>query len=139
MITLAQANAIITAALAKGREMGLKPLTVVVLDPGGVAIALAREDGSSNLRPKIATAKASGALDLGLSSRKIADMAAERPTFVGALAPLSAQGLVPAAGGVIVVDEAGRVLGAVGITGDLSDNDEACALAGIAAAGLRAQ
>lgn len=139
MITLAQANAIIAAALAKGREMGLKPLTVAVLDPGGVAIALAREDGSSNLRPQIATAKASGALDLGLSSRKIADMAAERPTFIATLAPLSPRGLVPAAGGVIVVDEAGQVLGAVGITGDLSDNDEACALAGIAAAGLRAQ
>lgn len=139
MITLAQAQTIITAALAKGREMGLKPLTVAVLDPGGVAIALAREDGSSNLRPQIAAAKASGALGLGLSSRKIAEMAAERPTFIATLAPLSPQGLVPAAGGVIVVDESGKVLGAVGITGDLSDNDEACALAGIAAAGLRAQ
>lgn len=138
MITLDQANAIAAAALAKGREMGLKPLTVAVLDAGGHLIALQRQDGSSNLRPQIAVGKANGALALGLSSRKIADMAVDRPTFVASLTTLSPQGLVPAAGGVIVVDATGATIGAVGITGDLSDNDEACALAGIAAAGLRA-
>ncbi len=139
MITLDQANAIVAAALAKGREMGLKPLTVAVLDAGGHLVALQRQDASSNMRPQIAIGKANGALALGLSSRKIAEMAVDRPTFVAALTPLSPQGLVPAAGGVIVVDEKGAALGAVGVTGDLSDNDEACALAGIAAAGLRAQ
>lgn len=139
MITLAQANTIATAALAKGREMGLKPLTVAVLDAGGHLIALQREDGSSNMRPQIAIGKAGGALALGLSSRKIADMAVDRPTFVASLTGLAPQGLIPAAGGVIVIDAAGATLGAVGITGDLSDNDEACALAGIAAAGLSAQ
>lgn len=138
-ITLNQAKTIIEAALAKGAELGLKPLTVVVLDPGGHAIASQRQDGASTLRPQIATAKASGALALGISSRKIGDMAAERPVFVGSLGPISAHGVVPAAGGVIVVDASGAPLGAVGITGDTSDNDEACALAGISAAGLIAQ
>ncbi len=138
-LTLAQAQTIATATLAKGRELGLKPLTVVVLDPGGHALALLREDGSSNLRPGIATGKASGALALGISSRKIAEMAAERPTFVGSLSGISQGGIIPAAGGVIVADEAGAVLGAVGVTGDTSDNDETAALAGIAAAGLTAR
>src|SRR5262245_30836205 len=127
-ITLAQAQTIAAEALRKGRELGLKPLTVVVLDPGGHALALLREDGSSNLRPGIATGKASGALALGISSRKIADMAAERPTFVASLGPISQGGIIPAAGGVIVTDGAGAVLGAVGVTGDTSDNDEIAAL-----------
>lgn len=138
-ITLAQAKTIITAAFAKGAELGLKPLTVVVLDPGGHQIAFERQDGASTLRPQIASGKAGGALALGVSSRKVADMAAERPSFVASLGPISPLGIIPAAGGVIVVDGAGSPLGAVGITGDTSDNDETCALAGIAAAGLVAQ
>ena len=137
-ISLQQANAIVAGALAKGREMGLKPLTVVVLDPGSNLIALQREDNSSTLRPQIAIGKAAGALALGISSRKIGDMAAERPSFVGSLVGIAPNGIIPAAGGVIVVDGS-DVIGAVGITGDLSDNDEAAALAGIAAAGLTAQ
>ena len=76
---------------------------------------------------------------MGVSSRKIAEMAVERPTFVAALAQMAPQGLIPAAGGVLVADELGHPLGAVGVTGDTSDNDELCALAGIAAAGLAAQ
>jgi uncharacterized protein GlcG (DUF336 family) len=138
-LTLAQAQTITTETLRKGRELGLKPLTVVVLDPGGHALALLREDGSSNLRPGIAAGKASGALALGVSSRKIAEMAADRPTFVGSLSGISQGGIIPAAGGVIVVDGAGAVIGAVGVTGDTSDNDETAALAGIAAAGLQAR
>ena len=137
-ISLEQANAIVAGALAKGREMGLKPLTVVVLDPGSNLIALQREDNSSTLRPQIAIGKAAGALALGISSRKIGDMAAERASFVGSLSGIAPNGIIPAAGGVIVVD-GGEIVGAVGITGDLSDNDEAAALAGIAAAGLTAQ
>lgn len=138
-LTLAQAQTITTEALRKGRELGLKPLTVVVLDAGGHTLALLREDGSSNLRPGIATGKASGALALGVSSRKIADMAVDRPTFVSSLGPISQGGIIPAAGGVIVVDDAGAAIGAVGVTGDTSDNDEIAALAGIAAASLTAQ
>ena len=136
-MTLDQANRIITAALAKGRELGLKPLCVAVLDEGGHLLAMQREDGSSSMRPQIAIAKAAGSLGLGVSSRKIGEMAAERPTFVASLASLAPQGLVPAAGGVIVAG-ADAPLGAVGITGDTSDNDELCALAGLAAAGLSA-
>lgn len=138
-ITLDQAGTVIAAGIAKGRELGLKPLTVAVLDAGGHLIAFQREDGASTLRPRIAVAKAGGALGLGVSSRKIGDMAAERPTFVASLGPISPHGVVPAAGGVIVVDQQGTPIGAVGVTGDTSDNDETCALAGIAAAGLTAQ
>ncbi|ARS28849.1 GlcG/HbpS family heme-binding protein [Sphingomonas sp. KC8] len=138
-ITLDQANSIIAASFAKGSELGLKPLSTVVLDAGGHLIAFQRQDGASTLRPQIACAKAGGALGLGISSRKIGDMAAERPTFIASLGPVAPHGVVPAAGGVIVVDESGAPIGAVGITGDTSDNDEACALAGIAAAGLKPQ
>ncbi len=138
-ISLHQAQAALHAALAKGRELQLKPLCVAVLDAGGHLIALGREDGASNLRPQIAIAKASGALGLGVSSRRIGEMAAERPTFIATVAGLNPDGLLPAAGGVIVVGAEGQTIGAIGITGDTSDNDELCALAGIAAAGLRAQ
>ncbi|HUO55760.1 MAG TPA: heme-binding protein [Rhodoblastus sp.] len=138
-LTLEQANVLISAALAKGRELGLKPLTVAVLDSGGHLIALQRQDGASTHRPQIAIGKANGALALGVSSRKIGEMAIERPTFIGALGPLLPQGVIPAAGGIILVGTDGAPIGAVGITGDTSDNDEACALAGAAAAGLAAQ
>lgn len=138
-ISLDQANRLIAAALAKGHELGLKPLTVVVMDAGGHPIAMQRQDGASTMRPQIACGKAGGALALGLSSRKIGDMAAERPSFVASLGPIAPHGLIPAAGGVIVIGDDGHPIGAVGITGDTSDNDEACALAGIAAAGLQAQ
>lgn len=138
-ISLDRANAIITAAFAHGRTINAKPLSVVVVDAGGHVIAFQRQDGASSLRLNIATAKAAGALALGVSSRKIAEMAVERPTFIAAVATLSPTGILPAAGGVIVVDGEGKAVGAVGITGDTSDNDEACALAGIADAGLTAQ
>jgi uncharacterized protein GlcG (DUF336 family) len=134
-ISLDQANKIISAALAKGRELGLKPLCVAVLDGGGHLIAMQREDGASTLRPQIAIGKAAGALGLGISSRKIGEMAAERPTFVATLASLAPQGLIPAAGGLIVAGSE-TPIGAIGVTGDTSDNDEICALAGLAAAGL---
>ena len=138
-ITLDQANRIVTGAFQKGAESKFKPLSVVVLDPGGHVIAFQRQDGASTMRFQIASGKASGALALGVSSRKIAEMAAERPSFVASLGPIALQGVIPAAGGVIVTGEGGVVLGAVGVTGDTSDNDEVCALAGIAAAGLKAQ
>jgi len=139
VIDLQAAEAIIAAARAEGRRLGLKPLSVAVLDAGGHLLAFAREDRSSNLRPQIAMGKAWGALALGVSSRKVAEMAVERPTFVNAAAGLSAGGMVPAAGGVLVVNGDGAVIGAVGVTGDTSDNDELCALAGVKAAGLAAK
>lgn len=135
-ISLDQAQTIVTGALKEARGLKLKPISVAVLDAGGHMIAFAREDGSSNLRPQIATAKASGALALGVSSRTIGEMAIERPTFINAAAGLNPAGIVPAAGGVLVKDADGAVIGAVGVTGDTSDNDELAALAGIKAAGL---
>ncbi|EIZ77894.1 hypothetical protein WSK_3565 [Novosphingobium sp. Rr 2-17] len=135
-LTLAQADAIVAATLAQGRELALRPLTVAVLDAGGHLVSFARQDGSSTLRPEIAMGKAGTALALGMSSRAVAGMATERPTFVTALGSIAPNGIIPAAGGVLVMDANGAVIGAVGVTGDSSDNDEACALAGIAAACL---
>lgn len=136
VISLQQAKTIIATVFAEGTRLGLKPLGIVVLDAGGHPIAFERQDGASIGRFAVALGKASGAVQIGISSRKISEMAAERPAFVGALAPILPHGVVPAAGGVIVVDEAGAVIGAVGVSGDTSDNDELCAIAGIEAAGL---
>jgi uncharacterized protein GlcG (DUF336 family) len=137
-ISLDQARTIIATTFAKGKELNLKPLSVVVLDAGGHVLAFERQDGASSGRFQIATGKAAGALFLGVSSRKVGEMAIERPTFLAALGPVAPSGIIPAAGGVIVSD-GGRAIGAVGVTGDTSDNDEIAALAGIAAAGLTAQ
>ncbi|CAN7630209.1 heme-binding protein [Phenylobacterium sp. LjRoot225] len=140
-LSLSPANTIIQGALAEAARLQLKPLTVAVLDAGGHVIALQRQDGASNLRPQLAIGKAAGALALGVSSRQIAAMAEERPRFVGALASLGASAampVVPAAGGVLIRNGADQLIGAVGITGDTSDNDELCALAGVRAAGLLA-
>ncbi|MES1984605.1 MAG: heme-binding protein [Pseudomonadota bacterium] len=138
-ITLQQATTVITAAFAKAQELELKPLGVVVLDAGGHVVAYHRQDGASTGRFQLAVGKAAGALFLGMSSRKIGDMAGERASFLSSLGPIAPSGVVPAAGGIIVVDAEGLAIGAVGISGDLSDMDEACAIAGIEAAGLRAQ
>ena len=138
MISLEQARTLIAATRAKGREMGLNPLTTVVLDAGGHLVAMEREDGSAYGRPDIAGGKAAGALAMGVSSRKLGEMAAERPQFMVALSSAWNGKLIPAAGGVLIRDGAGALLGAVGVSGDLSDKDEEAALAGIAAAGLAA-
>ncbi len=137
-LTLEQAIAIAGATVEKGREAGYKPLTVAVLDASGVVKVIHRDDGSSLLRPEIAVGKAWGSLGMGLSSRAIADLAAERPQFAASLAALAEGRVVPAAGGVLVQDGSGDTVGAVGVTGDTSDNDEECALAGIEAVGLQA-
>ena len=137
VITLDQANTIIAGALDKGRALGLKPLTVAVLDPGGHVVALQRETGASILRPQIAIGKAGGSLALGTSSRAISEMATERPSFVASLNGLTPIGIVPAAGGLLIKNLDGVLIGAVGVTGDLSDSDELCAMAGIEVALLR--
>jgi len=138
-LTLAQAATIVEAALKKGRELGLAPLTVAVLDAGGHLKAFAREDGSGIVRPQIAVGKAWGALGMGLGSRTLAKRVTEQgpqqQAFFAALNAMSEGRVVPAAGGVLIRD-GGGVIGAVGISGDVSDKDEACALAGIAAAKL---
>ena len=135
-LTLEQANAMITAACAAASEKGLKPISIAVLDAGGHLIAFQRQDGSSNLRPQIAIGKASGALAMGVSSRKIAEMASERPSFIAALGSIAHGGVIPAAGGLLAAGKDGSLLGAIGVSGDTSDNDELCALAGVEAAGL---
>jgi len=135
-ITLDQATTIIEATLAKGRELGLDPLTVVVLDPGGHAVALKREDRSGILRPQIATGKAWGALGMGFASRELARRAEEHPVFVAALTAASGGRVVPVPGGVLIRTSDGALVGAVGVSGDTSDDDEACAAHGVRAAGL---
>lgn len=137
-ITLAQAQAISVAALAKGRELGFAPLTVAVLDAGGILVCLMREDGSSLLRPEIATGKAWGTLGMGFGGRELARRAATVPQFFNALSDMSGGRMVPVPGGVLVRDNGGRIVGAVGISGDTSINDEICAVHGIEAAGLSA-
>lgn len=134
-LTLQQAQTIISDCLEWRQTNGLKPLTVAVLDAGGYLMALAREDGTSNLRPQIAQGKARGAVSMGLGSRALFERAKVEPFFVQAMNALSEGSLVPVAGGVLI-KEAGVILGAVGITGDNSDNDEACAIAAIQKAGL---
>ncbi|ANG64747.1 GlcG protein [Marinobacterium aestuarii] len=136
-VNLATALSISAAALSKGRELGAAPLTVAVLDQAGRVVSLQREDGSSLLRPEIATAKAWGSLALGKPSRLIAADAENRPAFIGAVNSLAQGNIIPVAGGVLVRDDAGVIVGAVGISGDTSDVDELCAMAGVAVSGLR--
>ncbi|RAI32368.1 GlcG/HbpS family heme-binding protein [Rhodoplanes serenus] len=137
-VGLSQASRIVDAALAKGRETGCDPLTVVVLDAGGHLVAAKREDGSGILRFEIAFGKAWGALGMGFGSRTYVERAKVNPAFVTALMAASGGRVVPVPSGVLIRDTGGQVIGAVGISGDTSDRDEVCALAGIAAVGLTA-
>jgi uncharacterized protein GlcG (DUF336 family) len=135
-LSLDQSQAILGAALAHARSAGFKPLAIAVLDARGALKAFVAENGTSLKRGEIAIGKAYGAVALGVGSRSIAAMAGERPHFVAAVTHAVGGSLVPVPGGVLIRGEAGRLLGAVGISGDTSDNDEAAAMAGIAAAGL---
>jgi len=136
-VTLAQASTIVDVALKRGRETNCAPLTVAVLDAGGHLVAFKREDRSGILRFDIAYGKAWGALGMGFGSRELGERAGKNPLFFGVLATVSHGRLVPVPGGVLIKDANG-VLGAVGISGDTSDKDEVCAVAGIEAAGLKA-
>jgi uncharacterized protein GlcG (DUF336 family) len=138
-ITLDLATSIINSAAGKADELELNPLGIAVLDSGGHLISFVRQDGASAGRFQIAMAKAAGALFMGFSSRQVGEIAAQRPIFISSVAQLAPAGLIPTAGGIIVVDNAGAVIGAVGISGDTPENDEICVLAGIASAGLKAQ
>jgi uncharacterized protein GlcG (DUF336 family) len=134
-LTLAIAQTIVTAAHAEARVKKMKPLGVAVLDARGALKAYGAEDGTSLERAAIAEGKAYGALAMALGSRTLGKMAAERPHFVAAVTH-SVRKLIPVAGGVLIKDQAGKILGAVGVSGDISDNDEIAALAGIKAAKL---
>jgi uncharacterized protein GlcG (DUF336 family) len=138
-IPLDTARTIIAGAREHASTAGFKPLTVVVLDAGGHVVAVEREDGSSMKRFEIAFGKAHGALSLGMGSRSIMGRAEQQPYFVAAVTSAVGGALVPVPGGVLVRDAGGDLLGAVGVTGDTSDNDEAAAVAGIEKSGLTAQ
>ena len=135
-LTLKVAVNLANQTIAAGRQIAAAPLTIAVLDSGGHLITLQREDGASLLRPQIAIGKAWGAIALGKGSRLLALDAQQRPAFIAALNSLGQGSVVPAPGGVLIRDQAGRVLGAVGITGDTSDIDEQCAISAIEAEGL---
>ena len=136
-LTLDIARKILDAALAKAGEKKMKPLVITVLDARGCVKACAAQDGTSLMRGKIAHGKAYGALALGMGSRALFQRAQEQAFFIDAVNTLGQGRLVPVPGGVLIQHE-GVLLGAVGVSGDTSDNDEICAVAGIEAAGLKA-
>ena len=137
-LTLDVARKILDTALAKGVEKKLKPLVVTVLDARGCVKISAAQDGTSLLRSEIAHGKAYGALAMGMGSRALFQRAQEQAYFVSAVNTLAQGRLVPVPGGVLILEGTGNLLGAVGVSGDTSDNDEICAIAGIEAAGLKA-
>ena len=137
-LTLAQASTIVDVALKKGRDSKFQPLTVAVLDAGGHLVAFKREDKSGILRFDIAYGKAWGALGMGFGSRTLAERAASTPQFFTMLAAASGGRIIANAGGILIRDAAGEVIGAVGISGDTADNDEICGISGVEAAGLKA-
>lgn len=140
-LTLDQAKTIVRQALSAGRGSDCAPLTVAVLDAGGHMKCFAREDGSGILRPDIASGKAWGALGMGFGSRTLFERSQSSDKsrmFFTALGSVSGGRVIPVPGGVLIRDAEGRIAGAVGISGDTSEKDEACAIAGIEAAGLTA-
>ena len=138
-IKLAQAGTIVDVALQKGRELNLRPLVVAVLDAGGHLAAYKREDKSAILRFEIAYGKAYAALGMGFGSRGLFERAQKAPMFITTLSAVSNGRVMAVPGGVLIQEQDGDTIGAVGISGDTSDNDEACAVAGITAAGLKAE
>lgn len=138
-VNLAQASIIVDAALKKARETNCAPQSVAVLDAGGHLVAFKREDKSGLLRFDIAFGKAWGALGMGFGTRELLERVKVNPAFIDAIATASQGRLVPVPGGVLIKTAGGDVIGAVGISGDTSDRDEECAVAGINAAGLTAQ
>jgi uncharacterized protein GlcG (DUF336 family) len=135
-LTLEKANQMIQTAISRARELNMAPLTVVVLDAAGHLKAMQREDGASMIRQQIATAKAWGAVNMGVSSRSLAGVAVQRPDFMKALIGLADGKVMPVPGGVLIRDADNNLIGAIGISGDVSDQDERCAIAGIEAAGF---
>ncbi len=136
VLTLKKANQIIHGALSKARQLNLAPLTVVVLDENGFQKAMQREDGSAILKLDIATAKAWGAVNMGMSSRSLGVVAIQRPAFMNALVDIAKGKVMPVPGGVLIRDDDNHIIGAVGISGDVSDQDERSAVAGIKEAGF---
>ena len=139
LLNLDTAQKIAAAALQAGRERNLQPLVVCVYDARGSLKLLHAEDGASLRRSEIAMGKAYGAIALGVPARTLGKMALERPHFIAAMSHVVGGPLTPAAGGVLIRNGKGELLGAVGVSGDNSDNDEIAAVAGVEAAGLVAE
>jgi uncharacterized protein GlcG (DUF336 family) len=137
-LTLDVARKILDVALAKAVEMKLKPLVITVLDARGCVKVTAAQDGTSLLRSEVAHGKAYGALAMGMGSRALFQRAKDQAFFIDAVNTLAQGRLVPVPGGVLIQDGSTTLLGAIGVSGDTSDNDEICAIAGIEAAGLKA-
>jgi uncharacterized protein GlcG (DUF336 family) len=137
-LTLDIARKILDGALAKVIELKLKPMVITVLDARGCLKAAVAQDGTSLMRGEVAHGKAYGALAMGLGSRALFKRAEEQPFFIDAVNTMARGALIPVPGGVLIHDASGALLGAVGISGDTSDNDEICCVAGIEAAGLKA-
>lgn len=137
MISLAQANRIIEAILARGRELGCRPLSVIVVEPGAKVKAFQKEDDSAMMRFEMAFGKAYAALALGRSSSLVRVRAEERPLFMQYLIRASGDQIFPEGGGMLIRDQSGEVIGAVGVTGDTQERDEELAAYGIRAAGLK--
>jgi len=135
-ISLKDAEKIIDSAIAKAREDGAAPMGVVVLDCGGHIIAYKREDDAAILRFDIARGKAKGAISLGINSSKFAEMAEQRPAFIASLGALTDGNIIPSAGGVLIYGDNMDVIGAVGVSGDLPDVDEKCAIEGVKKSGF---
>lgn len=135
-ITLDTALQIAQAALAHGRSMNMAPLVVAVIDPRGALKAYLAEDGASLLRFDIAFGKAWGTLGMGFGGRELTRRSAKVPLFINALQTISSGKVVPVPGGVLIRNDSGAVVGAIGVSGETSDNDELCAIAGIQATKL---
>ncbi|MEW5963691.1 MAG: heme-binding protein [Pseudomonadota bacterium] len=136
---LETARTIVEAAQRLARAENMKPLAIAVLDARGALKALIAEDGTSLHRADVAIGKAYGGIALGQGSRRIMERALKDPHFIAAVSHVVGGKLVPVPGGVLIRDAAGELVGAVGISGDTSENDERAACAGIAAAGLLAE
>lgn len=137
MITLKQSEAVIDAILARGRELDLRPLSAVVVEPGAIVKAFKKDDGSAMMRFEMALGKAYAALALGRSSSLVRSRAEQRPMFMDYLLKASDQQIFCEGGGMLIRDDSGEVIGAVGVTGDTQQQDEEVAAHGIRAAGLK--
>ena len=135
-LLLAVADRIADAALAAAAERGFPPMTVVVLDPGGHPLVVKRDERSAIGRFEIAMGKAHGCLAMGFGGRELARRADAMPKFFISIAQLLPHGIVPVAGGVLIRDEKGTLLGSMGISGGTSDEDDICAIAGVASMDL---
>ena len=136
-ITLDQADRLIDAILARGAQLDCRPLAVIVVEPGCKVKAFKKEDGSSMIRFEMAFGKAYAALAMGRSSKLVKVRAEEKPIFMRYLIGASGDQIFPEGGGMQIRDEAGEVIGAVGVTGDTEERDEELAAHGIRAIGLR--